>query len=256
MGSRDVPGLAREGVDVVAASFDSRQQGQPRQRKRGHRGLADTRGQGTGLLRAGAECDVVAGDEVPEAQPLERVDHGRDRPRLAGSRQSEGVEPLLSGVVAELERTVAEVPQDVAVIDVLPGEQRGVERDDRVCPVPFGRQRHRGQHLLEAPRARFVIGRQGGHDVAGGQPGAAVGSEGAHHRGESGGLESADRIDLMNLVRRVDEDAVGLGRRPHVDLDVTPQAQALRAAANIRPDRWDGSGLNVDARSNAASAAS
>ena len=108
----------QEVVEVVAA-LDGPEQGQPGERQRGHGWLADARGQGAGLLRAAAQSDEVSGDEVAEAQPLQRVDHGRDRPGLAGSRQGVGVEALLAVVVAELHRAVAEIPQHVAVVDVL-----------------------------------------------------------------------------------------------------------------------------------------
>ena len=105
-------------------------------RQGGHRRLPCAGRQGACLLGVAAQEHEVATGEVREAQPLQGVDDRGDGSRLPGTGQCVGVEAALRVVVAELEGGVAEVPQDVAVVDVLADEQCPVERLRPPAPTP------------------------------------------------------------------------------------------------------------------------
>ena len=218
----DIVQVAQQAIDVFSA-LDGRQHGQPGDRQSGQGRLPGADGKGSGLLGAAAHQDEVAAHEMPEAQPLQHVDDRGDGPRLPGSRQRVGVEAVLTVIVTELESGVAEVPQEVAIVHVLPGEQSLIERCDGFGPLPFGRRGHGGQQLLETAGTRRVLGGRSGHDVPRREPRAAVGSEGAHHCGRGRDFKGANRIDLVDVVGGVDEDPVRLGGGPDVDLDVSPE---------------------------------
>ena len=108
---------------VVVAALECGQQGEPGQRGSGQGALPQAGAERERLLGAAAHRGPVAGDQVPEAQPLQRVDDRHDRTRLPGPREREGVEVLLGVVVTELQGGVAQVPEHVEVVDgvtVLP----------------------------------------------------------------------------------------------------------------------------------------
>ena len=69
-------------VVVVAPPLERRQQRQPGDRRRGHRRLTDAPPERDGLLGTVADRGEVAGQVVAEAEPLQAVDHRRDRTGL------------------------------------------------------------------------------------------------------------------------------------------------------------------------------
>ncbi len=76
-------------VVVVVPTLQRGEQGQPCQRRGGHRALTHALPDGEGLLGIAAHGGEVPGDEMTEAQPLECIDHRRDGTTVPGSRQGQ-----------------------------------------------------------------------------------------------------------------------------------------------------------------------
>ena len=213
-------------VVVVVSVLEGGEQRQPGDREGGHGGLADALRQGDGLLGAAAHGDVVSGQEVPEAEPLQAVDDRRDGTGLPGPRQGVGVEVLLRRVVTQLQGGVAEVPQHVAVVHLLadvPGPGPAPRRPRTSSPsatwVMATNMCLRHSVRGESPGGRVP------RDVDGRQRGTAVGAVRAHHGCRDADLQRSVRVEPVDRVRGLDEDPVGLGGRPEVDLDVSAQAR-------------------------------
>ena len=123
---RDDSVEALQQVVVVVRSWTA-EQCEPGDRECGHGRLADAAPECDGLLGAAAHRDVVSGQEVAEAEPLQAVDDRCHGAGLAGSRQGVRVEALLCVVVTQLQRGVGEVPQHVAVVDLVADGQGPVQ---------------------------------------------------------------------------------------------------------------------------------
>ena len=149
MGLGDVFCLAQP-VVVLGEALEGGEQREPGQGRGRERARPDAPGERQGLVGTAADGRPLAGDEMTEAQALQRIDHAHDRPGLAGPRQPERVEVLLRRVVTELERGVAEVPEDVEVGHRVSGPEGDVERCDGAGPVRPGHPGHREQHLGQA----------------------------------------------------------------------------------------------------------
>ena len=132
---------------------------------------------------------------------------------------------LLGVVVAQLEGGVAEVPQHVAVVHVLAVRSARSSAATAPAQSPSAAEVMATSICLRQRVRAIVLGGRRGHDVAGGQRGAAVGAVGAHHGRGDGDLQRPDRVDLVDRVGGLDEDPVGVGGRAEVDLDVSPQAR-------------------------------
>ena len=219
--------VAQEGVVLVPA-LEGSEQRQPGQRWRGQRALPHARAERERLLGAGAHGGPVAGDEVAEAQPLQRVDDGHRGSRFASPRESQCVEALLGVVVAELEGGVAQVAEYVEVGDLL------ARRSARSSAATAGAQ---------SPSAARVIAtsiclrqtRPGGSASAtpvsmspAGRRGPSVGAVGAHDRRGHRHLQRACRGDVVDRVRRLGEDPVRIVGRADVDLDAALGAGRCR----------------------------
>ena len=223
MGRDDVLEVGQEGVVLVPA-LEGSEQRQPGQRWRGQRALPHARAERERLLGTGAYGGPVAGDEVAEAQPLQRVDDGHRGSRFTSPRESQCVEALLGVFVAELEGGVAQVAEYVEVGELLTRRQREVESGDGRGPVAGGGQVHRHEHLLEADAADGVGLGDLRVDVTGRQADPSVGSVGRHDRGGHRHLQRACRGKVVDRVRRLGEDAVRIVGRADVDLDAALEA--------------------------------
>ena len=179
--------------------------------------------EGDGLLGAAAHGDVVSGQEVAEAEPLQAVDDRRDGTGFACPRQGVRVEVLLGSVVSQLQGGVAEVPQHVAVVHLVADGQRQVQGLAGRGPVAVGHVGHGDQHVPQTQRPGRVAGGRCRQELDGRQRGSAVGAVRAHDGRGDADLQGSGRVERVHRVGGLDEDPVGLGGRPEVDLDVSAQ---------------------------------
>ena len=134
-----------EAFVVVGATLECGEQCQPRPRGGRRRGLPDAETERDGLLRGVPQRSPLAAHVLAEREALEGVQDGHAVPVLPGGGQHQGVEAAVRVVVAQVQGSVREVPEQVEV-----GERVGRPEGGRLRVRAARRMRTRGLRRCRA----------------------------------------------------------------------------------------------------------
>lgn len=145
-------------------------------------------------------------------------------------------------VVAEVQGGVAEMGQDVRVLEAGAIAQGAVQCGPRSRPVAPGGEGQAQQEVSQASAVRGVVGHGGGGEGVDVVGGAAVRAVGAQQGCRDRQLEGTRGIDAGDAACGHDEGAVGVEGRADVDVDAAAEALDVRPqqrVVGIFPRRGD-----------------
>ncbi|HZB20636.1 MAG TPA: hypothetical protein VE463_12455, partial [Blastococcus sp.] len=212
------------------SALEGSEQEEPAAWGRGQLPLSDAGAQRERLLGSGAQHGPLAGDELGEAEPGQRVQdvHGGAGVSGAGDHLREAA--VMGFVVSQVQGRVAEVGQQIEVTDVGAGVQRVSQGRQAARPVLGGYLGEGEKQVAEAAGPGRVAG---GGESGGVEGAAAVGAVSAQQRCGDGHLERAIGVVRPHGAGSGGEDAVRVAGGTDVDLDAASEPVDVGAQQSV-----------------------